>query len=101
MKLDYEKDTPQWCDATGMGFTLLARSLLEEMGPPWHELADGYGHDVYLCHKARMQFGDRVLYCTDIQSRHWKAYGIDEQMFDNAWAGQELPTIENGLVAKL
>ena len=95
MKLDYKKDEPQWCDATGMGFTLMHRSLLLEMEPPWHELKDGYGHDIYFCHKARKQFGDRVLYCANIWSRHWKSFGIDEQMFEAAWKGIELPTIEN------
>jgi hypothetical protein len=91
MKLNYQKDKPQWCDATGMGFTLMHRSLLLEMmvtGNPWHERFEGFGHDVYFCHKARTQFGDRVLYCADIKSRHWKAFGLDEDMFDRAWEGQ-------------
>ncbi len=97
MKLNYIKDEPQWCDATGMGFTLMHRSLLTDLTDsdhPWHESLQGYGHDVYFCHKAREQFGDRVLYCADIKSRHWKTFGLDEAMFDMAWDGMVLPTVE-------
>ena len=94
MNLNYESDKPQWCDATGMGFTLIHRSLLLDMESDWHELVDGYGHDVYFCHKARLGWGDRVLYCTDIKSAHWKAFGIDESMFERAWVGREKPTPE-------
>ena len=94
MKLNYKKNETQWCDATGMGVTLIHRSLLTDMQEPWHESIGGYGHDVYFCHKAREQFGDRVLYCADIQSRHWKSFGLDEAMFEAAWDGIEMPVME-------
>ena len=96
MKLNYQPNTPQWCDATGMGFTLMHRTLLEDMDDPWHEYVDGYGHDVYFCHKARTQFGDRTLYCTDIKSGHWKTFPLDEPLFDRAWAGFDKPEGDKG-----
>ncbi len=102
MDLNYEKDVPQWCDATGMGFTLMHRTLLEEMQDdehPWHEIVDGYGHDVYFSHKAG-KLGSKVLYCADIKSRHWKAFGLDEQMFDRAWEGLEKPTVEMAMLGQ-
>lgn len=79
---DYQPDQAQWVDATGLGFTLVHRKAFEGMGEPWH-VNDQFGHDMNFCW--RLGLG-KVLYCTQIKSRHMKTIGIDEPLYRAAVA---------------
>ena len=77
-------DVPIWCDATGMGFTLVHMSVFQNFPKdllPWHknsdELTDDPGHDVRFC----LESGEKVLYCTNIRSQHWKLMPLDYGMY--------------------
>jgi hypothetical protein len=73
-----DHEEPFWCDATGLGFTLVHRDVFEEMDTtvePWHHqpLEGGWGHDIYFCHRS----GEPVLYLPQVRSEHWKPVPLD------------------------
>jgi hypothetical protein len=83
----YEPDSRFWCDATGVAFTLIHRSVFEAVGYPWHqdwiihpETGHPMGHDISFYHKAR-KHGFRVRYCADAKVSHVKTWAIGETAF--------------------
>ncbi len=72
---------PFWCDATGLGFTLVHLSVFEnfpEEHLPWHDLVEGgLGHDIRFFHYA----GEPVLYDPTIRSTHWKQLPLDWSIY--------------------
>ncbi len=72
---------PFWCDATGLGFTLIATEVLADFPEeelPWHQLIDGgLGQDIRFFHHA----GVPVLYDMTIRSVHWKQLPVDMSIY--------------------
>lgn len=88
MEIDYEEDSQFWCDATGSAFLLLHRTILEELGEPWHQnwvshpdTGKPMGHDISLCHRIRTETGEPILYCADIKIGHIKNFVVDEDTY--------------------
>ncbi len=70
------EDTPFWCDATGLGFTLIHRTVFENFPKdelPYHQTEQGWGHDIRFFHHA----GEKVLYVPTIRAAHWKLMAVD------------------------
>ena len=85
---EYEEDTRFYCDATGAAFLLSHRSVLEEVGAPWHQdhvehpdTGKPMGHDVSFCHRIRKATGEPVLYCADIKIGHVKEFVVNEDTY--------------------
>ena len=83
---------PFWCDATGFGFTLIRPEVFEnfpEKHLPWHvRTAENWGQDIRFFFHA----GVPVLYCPSIRSIHWKALGLDWELWKRA--NEEVPPEE-------
>ena len=85
---DYEEDARFTVDATGAAFLLTHRSLLEELGAPWHEnhishpdTGKPMGHDISFCHRIRTETDNRILYCADIKIGHIKRFTVNEDTY--------------------
>ncbi len=75
-------DTPFWCDATGLGFTLVHMSVYDDFPEdrlPFHDMGkEGEpGHDVRFC----LVSGEKVLYCPQIRSEHMKLLPVEFSMY--------------------
>ncbi len=75
---------PFWCDATGLGFTLIDVDVLADFPEehlPWHKLSDGgLGQDIRFFHHA----GVPVLYDMTIRAIHWKQLPLDFNAYMNS-----------------
>jgi GT2 family glycosyltransferase len=85
---DYETNSRFWVDATGAAFLVTHRSVLEEMGAPWHQDFEEHpdtgmrmGHDIAFCHRARKVTGEPILMCADIKIGHVKEFTVTEQTY--------------------
>jgi len=59
------------CDAVGFGAVIIRGRLLEQMSPPWCLVDDLYrGSDIYLCHRARAEFGAKIAIDTTHEVGH-------------------------------
>ena len=94
VQVTYEKDASFWCDATGVAFTLIHRSIFEgliEHGYEdnwhfdWHEhpaTGTPMGHDVAFFWAARTLLGERVWYVSKAKTGHRKTVEIAEENFE-------------------
>ena len=92
--LQYERDSAFYCDATGVAFTMIHRSIfedLEELGYgdnwhfDWHEHPDTggpMGHDVAFFHLCRTLLDERVWYVSAAKVGHRRTVEIREENFD-------------------
>jgi len=102
---DYPRDTVIPIDATGGGFILWHRSVLESMGEAYASLPDGsknplpwfcdeqrdgvaYGEDIVACLRAR-QLGFGVFMDTSVKALHKKPAYLSEAFYDQLRQAQQ------------
>ena len=100
-EVHYEKDSSFWCDATGVAFTLIHRSIFEDLIEhgyednwhfDWHEhpaTGTPMGHDVAFFEACRTKLGERVWYVAGAKTGHRKVVEIGEENFDQMMAQWE------------
>ena len=92
--LRYERDSAFYCDATGVAFTMIHRSIFEDLeergyGDNWHfdhhvhpDSGKPMGHDIAFFHMCRTLLDERVWYMSNAKVGHRRTVEIREENFD-------------------